>query len=410
MSTARGWIAPAVASVLLVGLLAGPSQAARERSAAASASQAAPLPPTEELPLEGTRWRVRDYLFRGVLRSSGPEVAAWMTLRAGRLEGSGGCTRLRGRYGVMGAALAVAPQATRQGGCAEQTTIVQLGMLDGLRDAATYEIVPSTEAFGEQLLLRDAAGQLMLAFVPDDIALLEPGEWLLEAYSVAGERDDADPSQPAVLAFRPARRSAARRDSTGEAVGSSGCNGFLGPYSRHADVLSFGEFERTDAPCSTALSAQQAAIEAVLDSTSLNLDLPPDRLILVSADSGDSLEFVNAVPLEGSTWLLARLPGYEPADGPVTLRLLDGIVSGEGPCGSYGGRYQTDGLFIHFSELGGAQLATCPEQRRERDLLAALERTVVLERTALRGRGQPYLRLLDAKGRVQASFRPAAGP
>lgn len=376
---------------------------APDQPPAASESLPVGLQPTGHAPLEGTTWRLRDYRHRGVERSAGPEVAAWMTLRAGTFEASGGCTRLRGRYGVMGSGLNVSLRRPRRGRCAEQTTIVQMGMVDGLRRAASYEMEPAAEPSNDQLLVRDAQGQVMLRFVPDDVAALEPGEWLLEAYLVAGERVGADPAQPAVLAFVPTRRSKPRRESSGEAVGSTGCNGIVGPYFRYADVLSFGELERTGAPCLPAMAAQEAAMVAVLDSTSLRLDLPPDGLILTSEDSGDRLEFVSSWPLEGSTWQLVRLPKTRSPDNPVTLRLADGRASGEGPCGAYAGHYGTDGVFIGFSDFTGAATDPCDDRANEERLLKAFRRTVILDRSA------PGLRLLDALGRTLATFERPTG-
>jgi len=376
----------------------------------AAAQSAAPGEPAWQLPLEGTSWRLRDHVFRGVERTAGPEVAAWMTLRAGRLEGSGGCTRLRGRYGVMGDVLIATLPRVRRARCAEQTSIVQQGMVDGLRRAARFEVRPAVEAFGEELLLYDEADQRLLRFVPDDVAALAPTEWRLEAWTADGRRTAAYPRQVATLAFRPARGSPARRSSSGEAVGSTGCNGFVGPYDRHADVLSFGRLELTEAPCPADLAAQEAAIMAVLESTSLALQLPPDRLVLTSGDSADSLEFVTATPLEASTWQLARLPGSEVPVSPVTLRLEAGVASGAGPCGPYTGRYSSDGLFIRFDDLRAAEDDDCADQGIERALLAALERSTLLERRAQLDRGQSQLRMLDATGRVAASFRQAGLP
>ncbi len=57
--------------------------------------------PRPRLPLEGTPWRLRSYL-EDEQRQAPPEVAVWMTLRAGELTGHTGCGPLRGRYGTMG--------------------------------------------------------------------------------------------------------------------------------------------------------------------------------------------------------------------------------------------------------------------------------------------------------------------
>lgn len=374
-----------------------------------SAQSPGPLPralqPDGQLPLEGTTWRLRDYRHKGVDRSSGPEVAAWMTMQAGELKASGGCTPVRGRYGVVGSAVAFRLRGLKDNDdCAEQTVIVQLGLVDGLRRAASHQLVASDEPRGTELVLRSAEGLQLLRFEADDAASLEGSEWRLESLGRGGELGPADAVQPAVLTFRRQGGRDRERSSMGQIVGSTGCNGLTGEYFRSADVMSFGELERTDAPCSPALLAQEAAIVGVLDATSLTVRLPPDRLILTASDSGDSLEFSSASPLEGTTWLLSRLPEAPPSDSTVTLRLEDGRASGQGPCGSYSAGYASDGVFLSFSDIAGSGDEECGLSRTERAVLAALRSTVILDRT------KPELRLLDARGQVLARFRAASRP
>ncbi len=178
----------------------------------------------------------------------------------------------------------------------------------------------------------------------------------------------------------------------------------MAEFYRHANVLSFSQLDRTDAPCTPALAAQEAAIVSVLDATSLTLALPPDHLTLTSGDTGDSLDFVSSRPLEGSTWLLATGPWYSPGADAVTLWLNDGALTGEGPCGSYSGRYVTDGLFISFTDVMGSGDDECVDPQIERMLLAALRSTVILDRD------QPQLRMRDARGGMTAAFMPPGRP
>jgi heat shock protein HslJ len=178
----------------------------------------------------------------------------------------------------------------------------------------------------------------------------------------------------------------------------------VGEFHRHADVLSFGPLEVTDAPCSPSLATQEAAILAVLDASGLGLELSPDRLTLTSSDSGDQLELVSSRPLQGTTWLLQSIRRSNRAQETVTLLLRSGEVQGEGPCGSYDGHYATDGRFISFASLVGQGTSDCDRRPAQRALFDALRRAVLIDRE------DGELRLADAAGKELARFRPAAAP
>jgi heat shock protein HslJ len=354
------------------------------------------------LPLEGTRWRLTTYQSAGGARQAGPEVAAWLTLSDGRLLGSGGCTPLRGRYAHMGDAIAIRPRSSRRLDCVEQTVLVERSLRRALRRATGAAVVNTTEGF--ELVMSDGADDELLRFVPDDAATLEAGEWRLARSVVDDVSVTVDASQPAVLAFHARSRSVAERRSSGELIGSSGCNGMTAGYSRSGGVLVVSHLEVTDAPCPPRLTAQEATIRSVLDSDALRVDLPPDQLVLSDLDTGDRLEYLAAAPLEGGAWRW-REPGTgsSATDEPVTLRLDGGAVSGWGPCGDYVGTYATDGRFLTIGGLAGA--SSCRGVARQRRLFADLAATVLVERV---GSG---LRFLDARGRVVARFSPAAaGP
>lgn len=362
------------------------------------------LAPDGQLPLQGTPWRLRGYRFRGIDRAPGPEVAAWMRLGPYDVEASGGCTRVKGRYGVVGSAISFRLRGLKENDCAEQTTMVQLAMVDGLRKAAGYEIVPGEDPGTDELVLRSATGIELLRFGLDDIDALDLADWLLTSYTRDGEVIPAVADQTAVLSFQATRDRPYRRVSSGPMTGSTGCNGVIAEFYRHADVLSFSPLERTDAPCASALAAQEEAIVSVLDATALMLSLPPDHLTLTSVDTGDTLQFVSQRPLEGSTWLLEPGPRTANPGGAVTLRLDGGSATGEGPCGPYRAGYVTDGFFITFFDIEGSGDDICAEVKSERALLSSLRSAVRLDRD------QPQLRMLDAFGLVTVRLAQPSGP
>ena len=294
-----------------------------------------------------------------------------------------------------------APPPRKGGRCQKAASRVATSLTSALEDASRFEIVGPAASAVAQLIVRDGDGREDLRFEPDDAADLAAGDWELQGYGVAGRSMAADPLQPAVLAFRPTRDRQLQRQSSGDIIGSTGCNGIVGTFRRQGDVLSFPSLERTEAPCSSALAAQEAAIMAVLGSPSLTLDLPLDRLVLRSASSGDRLEFVSSTPLEGTTWLLSELADIAVGADTVTLRLEGGLLSGEGPCGPFSGRYVADGVFLTTADIQPAGVTDCTRKAEHRALLDALRQWAMLERDG------PDLRLLDARGGLLATFAPA---
>jgi heat shock protein HslJ len=394
-------------TVLALLLLAPPGDALGQSPSAtpgalpaATLERPLALEPAGLPPLEGSTWRLASFRARA-RRPVGPEVAAWMTLRTGQVRGSTGCTRLSGRYGRVGHALAFELNDRRRGACAEQVALVASGLTDSLARAASFEIVGASDDAGAQLIVRDANGIEGLRFELDEPGDLSAGDWQLQSYTSAGRTVAADPAQPAVLAFRPTRSRDLQRRSSGDVIASTGCNGIVGTYRRQAGVLSLGALERTDAPCSPTLATQEAAIVAVLESPRLSLDLPPDGLTLVSPDTGDRLEFLSAAPLEGTTWLLAALPGSRGSEDTVTLRLEGGTLDGEGPCGPLAGHYVAEGVFLTLGDLSAAEVTGCTRKVEHRALLDALRAAVMVERE------DPGLRFLGARGQLLAAFSPA---
>jgi heat shock protein HslJ len=382
---------------LLVSMLASPVPALAQAETPADLDQPAALAPDGTLPLEGTPWRLAEYRWKGSSRTPGPEVAAAMTLTAGRLEATGGCTAFKGTYGTMGSAIAFDLGKLKQNECAEQTTIVQRGLLDGLRKARAYRL--EAGATGDQLVLTNAGGVDVLRFGLDDIGRLSPATWRLEAFVVEGQRQEVDPVAGPDLVFRSERRvNEARRRWRGDVLSSTGCNGIRAEFFAQGNVISFAELQTTDAPCPDSLLAQQDVVLSVLGATTLDVSLPADRLVLTSRDSGDALEYRALAALEGTTWLLA--PGR---DEIVTIRLEDGVASGYGPCGPYSAAYATDGLFITFSRVADAGDGSCASSAEERRLLGALREAAIVDRHAVANAARSRLVLRDARGQRVAT-------
>jgi heat shock protein HslJ len=370
-----------------------------------SGRQALAEPPVAgevQLAFEGIHWRLTHV--GADSKPVPPSVVSWVSLVAGHLEGWDGCGPLRGAYGRVGQAIRVRPSDGAGGECDRAHTRIAGELRSGLVRASSASLLPG-EDDDPALVLRDAAGQDLLRFVPDDVASLTDETWQLTAWTADGQARPAATDLAAVLTFGSDARKvfAGSRRDVGTLVGSSGCNGIVGTYERQGSLLGVDGLRTTDAPCSAVLASQEAAMVDVLSSDGLVLELPPDRLILTDTRTGDRLELVTATPLEGSTWLLAGIPRLPSGRGTVTMRLEGGVVAGEGPCGPYEGAYETDGRVIRLSGLRGPG-EECPDLPRQRRLLLALERAVIVDRD------QPQLRLLDAFGRLVARFRHPPGP
>jgi heat shock protein HslJ len=397
--------------LLVLGVLGSPGIARAQSGDAVpspvlAAAPSDPAAQTELPPFEGTAWRLTHLRqpSQGSLMEVRPDVAAWMRLIGGRLEGSTGCAALSGTFGRIGQELRIRPDPAPGGSCRRGADAIARGMASGLVRATDVAIVERPDGSAAELLLLDADGAEMLRFAPDDVGSLVDGPWELASFTIDGQTALAVPGRMAVLEFGDDGGSVLQRRARGPLVGSSGCNGIVATFERQADVLRIRDVESTGAPCTSDLAVQETAMLSVLGTAELRLSLPPDRLVLRDPVTGDGLDLVTSTPLEGSTWLLAEIPGLGPVRGPVTLRLQDGLLSGEGPCGPYQGRYTTDGRLIRFQELRGAGIQRCTDREAQRKLLLALGRAVVLDRD------QPQLRLRDAAGMLVARFRRPPGP
>jgi heat shock protein HslJ len=405
-------------------------------------------------PLLGTRWRLTEVVDRGVARQPGPEVTAFLRLGGGRVRAFDGCARARGRY-LTGpdapspdgpnAGPSMAPDASsatvaddarlafariRSGTrtCAEQTMLIVSGLHDGLANVASYRLFPAEPPWLTTLELLDAAGQPLLRFRVDDAGALAAMTWVLESVDGAQAQDAGDGQHATVVfdaggpAGREGRAVRERLEAEGRVVreprrvvGSTACNPFDGRYVVTGHVLSIADLTSESEPCSPAVAAQEVAILDILDATSLSVSLPPGALELRSDDDGRTLRYRAGVTLEDEQWVLDRRAGRRlGSDEVVTLFLVpddttseggvrSGTITGEGPCGPYGGTYRTDGLLVRFDEVAGSS-GSCEDPAAERRYLRTLRAAAFAE---VRGLG---LSLLDDEGERLLAFTSPGSP
>ena len=362
------------------------------------------LAPDGRLPLEGTTWRLRAYR-RGELRQPGPEVAAWLGLRAGRVE------RLRRLHEPAG-------QLRSYGRCgrdpAQARPATRLRGADGHRAAshasgaaATPPALRSSARTAMSWSSATADGVEQLRFEPDDVAAPRWRRVATRRLRPAGKVvGTADPAQVAVLAFR-ASQTTSRRERR-----SSGDVDRLERLQRHrGNVLALGRrgglralWRRAAHRVRRRWPPRRRPCWRCLESQALLLDLPADRLTLIATDSGDRLEYVASVPLEGTTWQLERAAWRAQAQGhaaPCRRRRLEE----RDPVGRTAAPTRvTDASSRSVTSPGGGECVPASRVRSARTLPDSKAARCSNER-------RPGLRLLDARGRVVARFSPAAaGP
>lgn len=393
------------AATLVAALTAAPTLSVAQSQSAGAAPAPLALRPDGRLPLQGTPWRLVGYTDGDRQRVPGPEVAAFIRFGSRSYLGSGGCSKVEGGYGVIGTALALQPKRRKARDCAENLGLVQQAVESGLRRAGEYALEAGASSAEDQLVIYSVSGTEVLRYGLDHLTPLDGAQWRLTSYTSDGETVAAVAEMPGLLTFQPDTERFYKRRQSGPITATTGCNGLVAEFFRQSDVLSFGPLELTDAPCTDELTAQEEAMTAVLEATSMRLELPADRLVLTSSDTGERLEFASQTPLEGTTWWLERTAADAGTRNQrITLRLEDGIASGDGPCGPVSASYVSDGAFITFMDARGTGGGDCAELRTEQAFISGLRRAVSVER------GRDRLEFADADGTVQLTFGRPFGP
>ncbi len=171
---------------------------------------ASPMPPAPPMPLEGTEWRLTDYLGpAGALVPVAGDIMATATFDGGAVAGSTGCNRYHGTYVADGDALSVGPLAMTMMACEPERTAVERAFTGGLAAAVAYAIDGGT------LVLTGADGRVVLRFRAATALPLVGTRWI--ATGINNGRGGV------VSAFEGAEVSAVFGPD-GRVTGSGGCN------------------------------------------------------------------------------------------------------------------------------------------------------------------------------------------
>jgi len=303
--------------------------------------------------LTGVSWSLESYLDgNGTLVPvlPGTEVSA----RFGddsRVTGSAGCNQYGGDYRQNGTALSVSSLAQTLKFCEEPKGIME-------QEARFMEILGSAAGWrieNGRLLLTDAAGAAVLAFVKEAPRTLAGTSWTLA--SLAGE----DGAMAPVLTGTTVTAAFGTDSRLG---GSAGCNHYGADYTRSGANLTIGPAVRTEMYCTNPpgiMEQEDRYLALLANVTSYRVE--GGLLVLAGREGTDLLAFERAaqkpdLPLTGTDWVL---DGYSTGGDAVSSLVNgttitakfapDGNVTGNAGCNHYGGSYRLDGANLSVSSL-----------------------------------------------------------
>ena len=239
---------------------------------------ASPTPPAPPMPLEGTEWRLTDYLGpAGALVPVAADVMATATFADGAVAGSTGCNRYHGTYVADRGALSVGPLAMTMMACEPERTAVERAFTGGLAAAVTYAIDGGT------LELTGTDGRVVLRFRAAAALPLVGTRWI--ATGINNGRGGV------VSALEGVEVSAVFGDD-GRVTGSGGCNRFGGPYTFDGETLAIGPLATTRKACPgpEGVGEQESAYFAALGRVATWL-IREGRLQLRAADGALQVEY-----------------------------------------------------------------------------------------------------------------------
>ena len=281
-----GAIGPVLALTAVLVVSACSSTGSQSGSPAASpAASTAAASASAGSGLEGTLWRLTEYLGPDGSAVSVPEaISASATFANGIATGNAGCNDYTGPYTVVGDNLTFGPLAVTKKACGPAETVVETVFLAALGKVATYAVT------GRSLELRTAEGKVGLKFAATEPAGLSKTRWV--ATGVNNGKD-------AVSSVVTGTSLTAIFAEAGTVAGSGGCNDYSGPYTRDAATIKIGPLAATRKLCNAPagvdeqeaqfLTAMQAATKWTIAGSKLEL-----------RDDGGALQVSFRATLSGS--------------------------------------------------------------------------------------------------------------
>jgi heat shock protein HslJ len=348
---------------------------------------------------EGTTWKLLAYTNdSSQLSMALPDAEATVVFEGGRMSGNGSCNNFSGTYTLDGESVTIQLGPTTMMACPEPVMAQELAFYTNLAATASYVVV------GDQLHLRNANGDVILAFEPLVGTPLVGTLWQATSYNNG---------QQAVVGVLAGTEITAVFAEDGTLSGSAGCNNYMAGYTIDGDAMTIDQAASTMMMCMDpeGVMEQEAAYLAAL-STVATFTIQGDQLELRAADGALVASFVAVppTPLTGVTW---QAVSYNTGTQAVTSVLAgttitavfgeDGSLTGSAGCNTYMTSYTTDGHAITIQPAASTR-KMCVEPQGVMEQEAAY--LVALTTAATYSIQGDQLELRTADGALVASFVP----
>jgi heat shock protein HslJ len=244
-----GTIGTVVSIIAIFAVAACSSSGGASSSPQASASAA---PSAAASSLEGTLWRLAEYVGPEGNAIPVPEaVAASATFSAGTVSGNAGCNDYTGGYTVDGDKLTFGAIATTRMACGPIPTAVETAFLAAMAKVATFSVSADT------LELKTGDGKVGLKFTAVEATTLTGTRWVATS---------ANNGAAAVVSIVADTTVTAIFGTDGKVAGSGGCNTYNGAYTSDATTIKIGPLAATMKLCTTptGVDAQEAQFLAAM--------------------------------------------------------------------------------------------------------------------------------------------------
>ena len=236
--------------------------------------------------LEDTLWKLSEYLSEsGELQPVIPDTVIDAQFAAGKVSGSAGCNRYFGGYtsGPKNQLLFDGGMGATQMACVQPVAIQErryLGLLSG---------VNSREIRGEQLLLLDKQGELVLKYRAETPLALENTSWQATGINNGRGGVVSSATTTRVIAMF----------TDGKVSGSAGCNNYSASYEISDSLITIGPVMTSRRQCAEPegiMAQEQEFLQAL--AAAAQYTLTADRLELRDGNGSLQVTFTSSAALQ----------------------------------------------------------------------------------------------------------------